>query len=323
MRSSLLGWVLLLVAAGCGSSGGSADGGGGGSGAGGDGAGGEAGSGGAETFDCDTPQPANCPEVPPQTIDAVRPAQVQVPSDYTTAIRYPLVVVLHGRGSTAAATATYLGATQRVEELQFVLVTPHGTEDTEGRLAWNAGAIDSVFEPETPDDIAYVRGLIEEAQRTYRLDASRIYLMGSSNGGHLAIDILCDDPTSVTAVVSQAGALPSDTVCADGPASLLSVHGTADEVVAFGGGEQASGITILSAVDLVAGFAERSGCDPFTMPPSLDLVPEPPGAETRVRSYTNCDAQAESELWIVQQAPHLPDFTDDARALWFEWLFAR
>ena len=34
------------------------------------------------------------------------------------------------------------------------------------------------------------------------------------------------------------------------------------------------------------------------------------------------DAQVESELWMVQQAPHLPDFTDDARELWFDWLFA-
>ena len=98
---------------------------------------------------------------------------------------------MHGRGSTAAAAAMYLGATQRVDELQFVLVMPDGTQDTEGRLAWNAGASDSVFEPETPDDIAYVLGLIEEAQKAYRLDASRIYLMGSSNGGHLALDILC------------------------------------------------------------------------------------------------------------------------------------
>jgi len=147
--------------------------------------------------------------------------------------------------------------------------------------------------------------------------------MGSSNGGHLALDILCDDPTSITAVVSQAGALPSDAICANQPASLLSVHGIADQAVTFGGGEQQSGITILSAVDLVAGFAERSGCDPFTTPPNLDLVPTPPGAETRVRSYSNCDAQAESGLWMVQQAPHLPDFTDDARDLWFDWLFAR
>ncbi|MHC4849874.1 MAG: alpha/beta hydrolase family protein, partial [Planctomycetota bacterium] len=129
--------------------------------------------------------------------------------------------------------------------------------------------------------------LIEEAQKAYRIDASRIYLMGSSDGGHLALDILCDEPLGITAVVNQAGALPSDAICADEPVSLLSVHGTADEVVAFGGGEQASGITILSAVDLVAGFAERSGCEPFEMLSNLDLVPVPPGAETRVRSYTN------------------------------------
>ena len=322
MRTRILSWVCLLVVAACGD-GGSGTAAGGSGGTGGGGTGGVGGSGGSAVFDCEAPDPANCPEVPPPTIDASRPAQVRVPRDYTTATRYPLVVVLHARGSTAAATALYLGATPRVEELQFVLITPDGTEDTQGQLAWNAGAGAAMFEPEAPDDVAYVLGLIEEAQRTYRVDASRIYLMGSSNGAHLALDVLCDDPTRITAVVSQAGALPADATCTQAQASLLSVHGTADEVVSFGGGEQPSGITILSAVDLVAGVAERSACEPFQMGPSLDLVPEPPGAETRVRSYMNCDAQAEVELWMVQQAPHIPDFSDDARDLWFDWLFAR
>ena len=319
MRRSISSWVCVLIVAGCGSSDGAAGGGGGGTG----GSGGVAGSGGVEAFDCDVSEPTNCPKVPPPTIDASRPAQVQTPSDYTTATRYPLVVVLHARGSSAAATAIYLGATQRIEARQFVLVTPDGTEDSEGRLAWDAGASDSMFEPEAPDDIAYVLGLIDEAQQTYRLDAARIYLMGSSDGGHLAIDILCDDPGSVTAAVSQGGALPSETTCTEAATSLLSVHGTSDEVVAFGGGEQDSGITILSAIDLLAGFGERSGCDPFAILANLNLLPEPPGAETRVRSYSNCDADTESGLWAVQQAPHVPDFTDDARDLWFDWLFAR
>jgi poly(3-hydroxybutyrate) depolymerase len=77
------------------------------------------------------------------------------PSDYTTATRYPLVVVLHARGSSAAETAIYLGATQRIEARQFVLVTPDGTEDTEGRLAWDAGAESGLWAvqqaPHVPD----------------------------------------------------------------------------------------------------------------------------------------------------------------------------
>ncbi|MDH3202028.1 MAG: alpha/beta hydrolase-fold protein [Myxococcales bacterium] len=317
MHSSSLALVCSVALLGCGSGNDAATGGAGGSG-------GDGGSGGGlMRFDCDAPDPVNCPEMPPSAIDAERPAQVVVPSDYTTSTRYPLIVVLHGRGATGAANAIYLGASQRVEERQFVLVAPDGTQDTEGRLAWNAGAIDSVFEPEAPDDIGYVRSLIAEARKTYRLDGHRIYLLGTSNGGHLALDIICEDPASVTAVLSQAGALPADVPCADGTVSLLSVHGTEDEVVAFGGGVRESGITILSAVNLVAGFAERSGCGPLEMLANLDLVPMPPGAETRVRSYSDCDAQAESALWVVQQAPHVPDFTDEARDLWFDWMFAR
>lgn len=317
MRSLHLAWTCLVVCVGCGSAGGP-----GGAGAAGVGGAGGVG-GGSLPLDCAQPVPLNCPETPPSSIYAERVAAVAVPSDYTTSKRYPLVVVLHGRESFATADATYLGATHRVDERQFILVTPDGTEDNEGRLAWNAGASDSEFEPATPDDIGYVHGLIEEALNTFTVDADRIYLLGSSNGGHLALDIICTDPTNIAAVLSQAGALPATESCATAAVSLLSVHGTTDAVIPFGGGLGDSGITILSAVDLVAGVAARGGCGPFQMPPNLDLVPTLPGAETRVRSYSECDGQTESALWIVQQAPHTPDFSDDARDLWFDWIFAK
>ncbi|MDH3726114.1 MAG: alpha/beta hydrolase-fold protein [Myxococcales bacterium] len=273
-------------------------------------------------FDCDTPAPANCPTAPPDSIDAERPADALVPTDYAPSARYPLVIVLHGLGSFGSANAIYLGAIQRVDSRQYILVTPDALEDVEGVRGWNADAIVLEFEPEPPDDRAYVRRLIAEAKRTYRIDEDRIYLMGTSNGGHLALDLICEDPTVVTAVLNQAGALPEDAPCDTGATSLLSVHGTDDETVAFGGGLRENGVTILSAVNLVAQFAARSGCAPVEVSANLDLVPDPPGAETRVQSYSGCLGGSESALWAVQQGPHVPDFTDAARDLWFDWLLA-
>lgn len=295
-----------------------------GGGAGGEGgAGGAAGAGGMAPFDCREPEPVHCPETPPDTIDIERPAQVTVPSDYTTSTRYPLVIALHARDAVPQASAAYLGAPQRVDDREFVLILPSGTPDTEGRLAWATEAGDSEFTPVAPNDIGYVARLIEEARDTYRIDQGRVYLMGSSDGAFLALDIVCDDPSRVTAILAQAGALPADSSCATDPVSVLSVHGTADVEVPFGGGMLASGKTIMATVNLTAGFAERSGCGLFAMPANIDLVPTPAGAETRVRSYSPCDEEVEVELWIVQEAPHTPDFTDDARELWFDWIFAR
>lgn len=136
MRSSSLAWVCFVGLAGCGSSGGVRAGGDGG-------AGGAAGVGGMLPFDCGEPEPINCPETPPSTIDAERPAQVVVPSDYTTSTRYPLVITLHARDTAPQTSAIYLGAPERIDVRQFVLMVPKGTVDTEGRLAWAASGFDS------------------------------------------------------------------------------------------------------------------------------------------------------------------------------------
>ncbi|MDZ7783659.1 MAG: hypothetical protein U5K56_12240 [Halioglobus sp.] len=41
----------------------------------------------------------DCPSNPPLMIGGERPAMVQIPVDYDVNTRYPLVVVLHGRGA--------------------------------------------------------------------------------------------------------------------------------------------------------------------------------------------------------------------------------
>lgn len=316
-------WAFLgCVGAGCGDGGASLAGGAGG-GAGSHGAAGAGGSVNAAPFDCDEPESMNCPSVPPDRIDDERPAAVVVPSDYTTDTAYPLVIVLHGNGSFGSANSLYLGATQRVDSLQFVLVTPDASPDVDGVLGWNAGAIVLEFPGEPPDDRAYVRRLIDEAKRAYRIDDARIYLLGTSNGGHLALDLICEDPSVATAVLNQAGALPMEAACNEGVTSLLSVHGTADDTVAFGGGTRENGIVIYSAVALVAAFAENTGCGPVENTGSIDLVDGLPGAETRVQRYGDCVGGAEHALWAVQQAPHTPNFSEDARDLWFDWLLAQ
>lgn len=316
-----VGGALLL---GCGGSG-SLEGAGGDGGLGLDGASGGSGEGGTNgaPFDCDADQPANCPQVPPDTLDDERPAVVSAPADYSPDNRYPLVIVLHAKGSSGSANSLYLGATQRVDSRQFILVTPDGTPDIDGDLGWNAGAIVLEFAGAPPDDRAYVRRLIGEAKQAFRIDDTRIYLMGSSNGGHLALDLLCEDPSVATAAINQAGALPMDAPCVPGVTSLLSVHGTEDEAVAFGGGIHDNGITIYSAVALLGTFAENGGCGPVENASSIDLVEGLPGAETRVQRYTGCDGGAEHALWAVQQGSHAPPFTEDARERWFDWLFAR
>lgn len=68
----------------------------------------------------------SCASNPTLTIGGERPSMVQIPSDYDINTRYPLVMVLHGRGVDGWIQSLYLGLVDKVDSLQFVLVYPDG-----------------------------------------------------------------------------------------------------------------------------------------------------------------------------------------------------
>ena len=281
---------------------------------------------GTQEPECDADPPVGCPKLPADIIGGERPATVAAPVDYDSGEDYPLVVVLHGASADSERIVEFLGADQTLIDVeQFVLVAPNGSPATDGRHPWNTGASSYDFVGEPPDDVAYMRALIEEARKKISIDPRRIYLMGYSNGAHLALDTACKDPSLVAAIVSIAGARPVDDACTEQPVSVLHVHGTEDPTVDPAGGKrEVSCITIFSAEDLVAGFAARNGCDEsFDTLPNIDLDNVTPDAETVVFSYPGCDDQTRTEFWSMQGVGHVPIFLDAGTGLLFDWLLSR
>ena len=74
----------------------------------------------------------SCASNPDLQIGGERPAQAQIPSNYTTTTRYPLLILLHGFGASGALQSAYLGLNTRVDQKQYVLVIPDGTENITG-----------------------------------------------------------------------------------------------------------------------------------------------------------------------------------------------
>ncbi len=278
----------------------------------------------------------SCMPNPTLEIGEARPAQVRIPSDYTTTTRYPLIIVLHGFGATGAIQSAYLGLDERVDTKQFVLVAPDGTANASGTRFWNATPAccaraaafeDQVDEAEYTqiDDVAYVRSLIKSAAETYSIDAGRIGLFGHSNGGFMALRMACEASDLVTSVVSLAGStFDDDASCtpATHPVSVLAMHGDADDTIAYDGGE------ILSerypgAIETVERFAAHAGCDTTkaVMGSNLDVVASIAGAETTVVEIPDCAEGVDVELWTILDGPHIPGpWVASAQDLMVDWL---
>jgi polyhydroxybutyrate depolymerase len=250
----------------------------------------------------------SCFSNPTLQIGADRPAQVHIPSDYTTTTRYPLIIVLHGFGANGFVQALYLGLDTRVDPKQYVLVVPDGTKNEEGDQFWNATPACCARFPgdEEVDDVAYIRSLIVEAAATYSIDPTRIGLIGHSNGGFMALRMACEASDLVTSVVSLAGStFVDDAKCApaDHPVSVLAMHGDADDIVQYEGTAFYPG-----ARETIRRFAAHAGCDANNpvMAANIDVFGNDNGAETTVLQYPGCPAGVDVNLWTLVGGPHIP-----------------
>ncbi len=90
------------------------------------------------------------------------------------------------------------------------------------------------------DDVGFIVWLLERLANEYRIDRSRVYSAGISDGGDMSYRLATERPDlfgAVAAVVAQQAA-PKSSNCANprGPISVLVMNGTADPVIPYQGG---------------------------------------------------------------------------------------
>ncbi len=261
------------------------------------------------------------PSLPREIGPDERPARVVFPTAYDGETALPLVVLLHGYSASATLQDVYWGMSRHARANGYYLVLPDGTVDESGNRFWNATPACCDFGGTGVDDEAYLRGLVHEMKDRFPVDAGRVYFVGHSNGGFMSFRMACAMADEVTAIGGLAGAtfLTEEECGASQPVSVLQVHGTLDDAVAYEGGP-----AYPSAPEAVRRWAERAGCD-TSMPSELepmDLESDLPGAETTVLRYeTGCVEGVDAELWTIEGGSHIPVFHDDWPERLTGWLF--
>lgn len=229
----------------------------------------------------------------------------------------PLVVVLHGYGVSAEIVAGILDAEAIAREHDLHVLLPNGTADSSGRRGWNATDACCDFDGRQVDDLRALRELIAEVVSRHAVDRDRIYVAGFSNGAFMAHRLACEMSDVLAAVVSMSGVGfdDPDRCAAEHPVALLQIHGDADRIVSYEGG-QVLGRGDLpphpSTEETAARWAKRNGCaghreETFAFS----------GRDTSRRVYLDC--QAPVERWRVKGGGHLigSDATSVERMLAF------
>jgi len=251
-----------------------------------------------------------------------KPAKIILPLQYALKDKWPLVVLLHGIGGTAQAEDYYLTLRFRTTLKGFILVTPEGTvtpngvkgkkgEDFSGKQFWNATDFCCDFGKTGVDDVDYLTKLIETVQKSYHVDADRIYVIGHSNGGFMANRLACEIGDRLAGIASLAGGSfknPEDCKTPR-PVSYLQIHAVDDQTVLYDEvGRYAGGKAT------IAQWLKKNGCAGAGVDGGKkDDVFLIPGADTTPRVWT-CAHGARVAFWTIDAADvanhsaHVPIF---------------
>jgi len=263
------------------------------------------------------------PAAPPRTFGGDRPVKLQVPRNLDPGTQYPLLLMLHGYGAAAIFQQAYLQLSNVDEVPGAFALAPDGTLDSSGKRFWNASDACCNFDGKDVDDVAYLSGLIADVSAAWPIDPNKVFVVGHSNGSFMALRLACERADLIAAIAGLAGASPTmdPAGCpASRPVSVLHIHGTADESIAYAGSPIDHAAPYPGAVDTVAQWGHHNGCSGHAAVGTLDLDSGLPGEETDVDAYSGCPPGGAAELWTINGGDHLPDLAPDFGQRLWAWL---
>jgi polyhydroxybutyrate depolymerase len=165
----------------------------------------------------------------------------------------PLVVMLHGVSGSGEQAENSYGWDPLADSAKFVVAYPDGV----GR-AWNGHGCCGQPSRENIDDVGFISAMVGQISATTAIDKSRVYATGMSNGGIMTYALACN--SSIFAAIGPNSATQLDACAAPHPTSVIHIHGTADRLVPYNGGQGASFVDGPSIADVNAFWRNADHC---------------------------------------------------------------
>lgn len=180
-----------------------------------------------------------------EVVGVKRNYHIYIPDKPTNAA---IVILLHGnRGSNNQLLAVKRGKSPYIiwldiaQRENLILAVPNGTRGSNRHRGWNDCRSDVQTNPKS-DDVFFISSLIDFIVKNYDANPAKVYVSGTSNGGHMAMRLAQEIPQKLTAFGAVVAANPVNSKCNDSsiPVSALFMNGTSDPILPFKGGQMAS-----------------------------------------------------------------------------------
>lgn len=221
-----------------------------------------------------------------------------------------LVLCLHGEEET---TESILRLTKRsfnilADQHGFIVGYPEGLYNY-----WNDAREDSISlsHYNEIDDVGFLEKVIDYAIDSFRVDPSRIFINGFSNGGLMTIRLACEIPSKVKGFAVVAASLTLDQLVeckSDTTISLMMINGTRDPIFPYQGGQimvddKAQG-SVMATEEAVKFWLKENKCEEKATVkdiPNIDTFDE---TRSEKISYTNCENGNKIVLIRVNNGGH-------------------
>ena len=157
-----------------------------------------------------------------------------LPTGYDGTRSVPLVLALHGRLGQGTGEERLSHFDKTSDEHGFIVVYPDGLD-----RSWADGRGGTPSDRKGVDDMKFLSDLIDKIEADYKVDTSRIYVAGMSNGGFMSGRLACQLSNRIAAVAIVAASLSENTATScrpEFPVSVLVLQGAEDPLVPLAGG---------------------------------------------------------------------------------------
>lgn len=231
-----------------------------------------------------------------------RTYHIQIPSSYNGKEPLPVIFILHGGGGTGKEIMKYTGFDKLAEKYGFIAVYPDAY-----RKNWHDARN---FLATRIDDVKFFKEMIQHISEEFKIDRTRIYATGISNGAMMCFTLGCRLSESFAAIAAVAGNLPENLKHEkpSTPLSVLIMNGTDDPLVPYEGGSikvfgRERG-KVLSTKETVEFWVKANGCNTIPVSGTISDKTKTDSSTVFFDLYKNPANNIEVVLYRIEGGGH-------------------
>ena len=197
--------------------------------------------------------------------------KIHLPQGYDNNQPAALILNFHGGAGSPDDQQIQSKMDEVSDQQGFIVVYPAGTgTGGDHNLFFNAGNVHGYAKAHNVNDIGFVEYIIQDLEKKFTIDPTRIFCTGFSNGAKFCYLLAARLSHVIAAIgaVSGTTAFPKDEYKPQRCVSIIHFHGTADPVNPYEGGsglpliEKISGTTVYNTPvkEMISHFVEVNEC---------------------------------------------------------------